>query len=155
MLNHILEIDDFNFHITNFPFLRSNIPSSPAYGVLSQLIPYARACSSYECFILRAVRLSNELLGQGCVKERLRSSLRKFSDRYGDLIKQCEVPLSRMLHDILEDDHIQGHPRLTRHYINFWPCYWFRPYYRIWLFTYLCEVFIEHLQRVRHSNRGR
>ena len=27
--------DDFNFHITNFPFLRSNIPSSPAYGVLS------------------------------------------------------------------------------------------------------------------------
>ena len=46
--------DDFNFHITNFPFLSSNIPSSPAYGVfISQLIRYARACSSYECFILR------------------------------------------------------------------------------------------------------
>ena len=27
--------DDFNFHITNFPFLSSNIPSSQAYGVLS------------------------------------------------------------------------------------------------------------------------
>ena len=39
--------DDFNFHITNFPFLSSNIPSSPAYGVfISQLIRYARACSS-------------------------------------------------------------------------------------------------------------
>ena len=25
--------DDFNFRITNFPFLGSNIPSSPAYGV--------------------------------------------------------------------------------------------------------------------------
>ena len=25
--------DDFNFHITNFPYLSSNIPSSPAYGV--------------------------------------------------------------------------------------------------------------------------
>ena len=49
--------DDFNFHITNFPFLSSNIPSSPAYGVfISQLIRYARACSSYECFILRAMR---------------------------------------------------------------------------------------------------
>ena len=36
--------DDFNFHITNFPFLSSNIPSSPAYGVfISQLIRYARA----------------------------------------------------------------------------------------------------------------
>ena len=47
--------DDFNFHITNFPFLSSNIPSSPAYGVfISQLIRYARACSSYEYFILRA-----------------------------------------------------------------------------------------------------
>ena len=58
--------DDFNFHITNFPFLSSNIPSSPAYGVfISQLIRYARACSSYECFILRAMRLSNKLLGAG------------------------------------------------------------------------------------------
>ena len=39
--------DDFNFHITNFPFLSSNIPSSPAYGVfISQLVRYARACSS-------------------------------------------------------------------------------------------------------------
>ena len=100
--------DDFNFHITNFPFLSSNIPSSPAYGVfISQLIRYARACSSYECFILRAMRLSNKLLGQGYVKERLKSSLRKFYGRYGDLTKQYEVPLSRMLHDILYDDHIQ------------------------------------------------
>ena len=100
--------DDFNFHITNFPFLSSNIPSSPAYGVfISQLIRYARACSSYECFILRAMRLSNKLLGQGYVKERLESSLRKFYGRYGDLTKQYEVPLSRMLHDILDDDHIQ------------------------------------------------
>ena len=100
--------DDFNFHITNFPFLSSNIPSSPAYGVfIAQLIRYARASSSYECFILRAMRLSNKLLGQGFEKERLRSSLRKFYGRYGDLIKQYEVPLSRMLHGILDDDHLQ------------------------------------------------
>ena len=26
--------DDFNFHITNFPFRSSNISSSPVYGVL-------------------------------------------------------------------------------------------------------------------------
>ena len=82
---------------------------------------YARACSSYECFILRAMRLSNKLLGQGYVKERLKSSLRKFYGRYGDLTKQYEVPLSRMLHDILDDDHIQWHPPLIGHYTNFWP----------------------------------
>ena len=36
--------DDFNFHIVNFPFLSSNIPSGPSYGVfISQLIRYANA----------------------------------------------------------------------------------------------------------------
>ena len=85
--------NDFNFHITNFPFLSSNIPSSPAYGVfISQLIRYARACSSSECFILRAVRLSNKL-GQGYVKEHLRSSQRKFYGRYGILSNNMRSPL--------------------------------------------------------------
>ena len=36
--------------------------------------------------------LSNKLLGQGYVKERLNSSLRKFYGRYGDLTKQYEIP---------------------------------------------------------------
>ena len=71
--------------------------------------------------IYRKMRLSNKLLGQGYVKERLKSSLRKFYGRYGDLTKQYEVPLSRMLHDILDDDHIQWHPPLIGHYTNFWP----------------------------------
>ena len=52
--------------------------------------------------------------------ERLKSSLMKFYGRYGDLTKQYEVPLSRMLHDILDDDHIQWHPPLIGHYTNFW-----------------------------------
>ena len=93
---------DFNLHITNYPFLSSNIPTSLAYGVfISQLIRYSRACSSYGCFILMATRLSNKLLEQGYVKERLKSSLRKFYGRYGDLIKQYDVSLSQMLNDIL------------------------------------------------------
>ena len=58
--------DDFKkFLITNFPFLSSNIPSLPAYACfISKLIRYARAYSSYACFILRAVQLSNKLLRQ-------------------------------------------------------------------------------------------
>ena len=88
--------NDFNFHITNYPFLSSNIPSSPAYGFLiSQLIRYTRACSSYECFILRAARLSSKLLGQGYVIERLTSSLRKFYGRYGDLINIMKSPFPK------------------------------------------------------------
>ena len=46
--------------------------------------------------------------------------LRKFYGRYGDLTKQYEVPLSQMLHDILDDDHIQWHPPWKRHYTNLW-----------------------------------
>ena len=137
--------DDFNFHITNFPFLSSNIPSSPAYGVfISQLIRYARACSSYECFILRAARLSSKLLGQGYVLERLKSSLRKFYGRYGDLIKHYEVSLSKMLHNILGHDHIQWHIQLIRHYTNLRTYFRTGLYYRFWLYYQILEVSIEH-----------
>ena len=38
-----------------------------------------------------AMRLSNKLLWQGDIKERLKSSLRKFNGQYEDLIKQYEV----------------------------------------------------------------
>ena len=136
--------DDFNFHITNFPFISSNIPTSPAYGVfISQLIRYTRACSSYRCFILRATRLSNMLLEQGYVKERFKLSLRKFYGRYGDLIKQYKVSLSQMLNDILWPDHIQWQPPTDQ------TCYRTRP------FTELLVVSIEHLQGVWHAGRGR
>ncbi|KAK3092077.1 hypothetical protein FSP39_024992 [Pinctada imbricata] len=96
--------DDFNFSITNFPFLSSNIPSSPAYGVfISQLIRYARASTKYTDFVLRARRLSDKLLSQGYVCDRLTSSLRKFYGRYGELVIHYDVPLSRMVDDILGD----------------------------------------------------
>ena len=40
--------DDF----VNFPFLCSNVPLSPAYGVyISQLIRYARECHAYDEFL--------------------------------------------------------------------------------------------------------
>jgi hypothetical protein len=33
----------------NFPFVLSNIPAAPAYGVyISQMIRYSKACSSYQ-----------------------------------------------------------------------------------------------------------
>ncbi|KAK3084201.1 hypothetical protein FSP39_009957 [Pinctada imbricata] len=94
--------DDFNFSITNFPFLSSNIPSSPAYGVfISQLMHYARASTQYTDFVLRARRLSDKLLSQGYVCDRLTSSLRKFYGRYGELVIHYDVPLSRMVDDNL------------------------------------------------------
>ena len=61
--------DDFNFPIVNFPFLSSNIPSAPAYGVyVSQLIHYARTCSNYQDFMEREKVLTTKLLSQGYQK---------------------------------------------------------------------------------------
>ena len=123
--------DDFNFYITNFPFLSSNIPSSPAYGVfISQLIRYSRACSSYECFILRARRLSSKLLKQGYLAERLKSSFRKFYGRYGDLIQQYEVSLSRMLNDILilDQQWLPNPIRLSTNFMTLIPSLTFTDY---------------------------
>ena len=43
--------DDFDFHMVNFPFISSNMPSDPSYGVnISQLIRHARCCSHYDDF---------------------------------------------------------------------------------------------------------
>jgi hypothetical protein len=45
--------DDFSFTIVKFPYICSNIPVSPAYGVyISQLIRYARAYSTYDQFLV-------------------------------------------------------------------------------------------------------
>ena len=66
--------DDFDFHIVNFPFLLSNIPSRPSYGVyISQLIRYARCCSYYD-FGYRHKLLVDRLLSQGYEVKRLRNS---------------------------------------------------------------------------------
>ena len=93
--------DDFNIHITNFPFLSSNIPSLPAYSVfISQLIRYARACSSYQCCILRSRRLSSKLLKQEYLVERLKSSSRKFYGRFDSAI--WSLPLTNVK---LQSDH--------------------------------------------------
>ena len=46
--------DTFGFHIVKFPFMSSNIPSTPGYGVCaSQHIRYARCCSNYSEFLSR------------------------------------------------------------------------------------------------------
>ena len=137
------------FHIKNVPFLSSNIPSSPAYGVfISQHIWYARDCSSYECFILSARRLSYMLLKQGYLVEHLKSSFRKFYGLYGDFIQQYEVSLLRMLNDILTLDQ---HWLLNRS--DFPPILW--PWYRAWPSPNYEWVPLEHLQRVWHANLKR
>ena len=68
--------DNFNFPIVNFPFLSSNIPSAPAYGVyVSKLIHYARTCSNQD-FMERGKVLTIKLLSQGYQHIKLVAHLR-------------------------------------------------------------------------------
>ena len=57
--------DYFNFPIVNFPFICSNIPAAPIYGVyFSQLIRYSRACGSNHEFHDRGLLLTRKILKQ-------------------------------------------------------------------------------------------
>jgi hypothetical protein len=93
--------DDFNFPIVNFPFICSNIPAAPAYGVdISQLIRYSRACGSYQDFLDRGLLLTRKLLNQGILLVKLKSSLRKFYGRHHDLVDRYGISVSQMTMDM-------------------------------------------------------
>ena len=93
--------DDFNFKIVNFPFLCSNIPGSPAYGVfVSQLIRYSRSSSNYLDFINRSSKLASKLLTQGFELSRLQSSFRKFYGRHHDLVDKYSRSMSTISNDL-------------------------------------------------------
>ena len=92
--------DDFDFHIVNFPFLSSNIPSGPSYGVyILQLIRYARCCSHYDDFRYCHKCLVDRLLSQGHKALRLEKSFKKFYGRYQDLIEKYQRSVNAMVSD--------------------------------------------------------
>ena len=90
--------DDCNFPIVNFPFICSNIPAAPACEVyISQLIRYSRACGSYQDLLHRGLLLTSNLLNQGFLLIKLKSSLRKFYGRHHDLVDRYGISVSQML----------------------------------------------------------
>jgi hypothetical protein len=67
----------------NFPFICSNTPAAPAYGVyISQLIRYSRACGSHKDFLDRGWLLTRKLLNKGFLLVKLKSSLLQSSPRW-------------------------------------------------------------------------
>ena len=94
---------DFNFPIVNFPFICSNIPAAPAYGVynISQLIRYSRACGSYQDFLDRGLLQTRKLLNQGFLLVKLKSSLRRFYGRHHDLVGRYGISVLQMTTDML------------------------------------------------------
>ena len=84
--------DDFSFEIVNYPYLDSCIPRKSALGVfVSQLIRYARICSTYKDFSERGLSLSHKLLQQGYKYESLRKMASRFFHSQQELIKKYNI----------------------------------------------------------------
>ena len=92
--------DMFGFHIVNFPFMSSSIPSAPAYGVYaSQLIRYAHCCSNYSDFLSHHRALVTRLLSQGYKVNHLSNTFKKFYGRHTDLVGQYKKSVCQMFAD--------------------------------------------------------
>ena len=86
--------EDFAFRIVNFPHMDSNIPANPAYGVyISQLVRYARICTSKVDFINRLRGLSLPLRQQGFGTNLLQKSLNKFFSRHSLIVEKYGAAL--------------------------------------------------------------
>ena len=58
--------DDFGFPIVNFPWLSGDVPRLPSYGVyISQLIRFARCCTSVSDFNSENLQITSKVLTQG------------------------------------------------------------------------------------------
>ena len=94
--------DFFNLCIVIFPFLCSNTPAAPAFGVyVSQFTRYSTASSKYVDFVERGILLSQKLLRQGYESIKLRSSLKNFYGRHHELIGHFDKSVSEIISDIL------------------------------------------------------
>jgi len=92
---------DFSFRIVNIPFISSNIPVSPTYGVyIAQLIRYSSDCAKYSDFLDRTRLLTQRLFKQGYVATRLKLSLQKFYSRHHNLVGRYKISISLMTMDL-------------------------------------------------------
>ena len=84
----------------NFPFMSSNIPSAPAYGIyVSQLIRYARGYSNYSDFLSRHRALVTRRLSQGYKVDCLSNTFKTFYGKHTDLVGQYKKNVCQMFAD--------------------------------------------------------
>ena len=89
--------DDFPSWIVNFPHMDSNMPAIPAYGVyISQLLRYARICTSKVDFLNRLRGLSLRLRQHGFETNLLQKSFNKFFNRQGLIVETYGAALREM-----------------------------------------------------------
>ena len=92
-----MAVHSFTFRIVNFPHMDSNIPANPAYGVyISQLVRYARICTSKVDFMNRLRGLSLHLRQQGFLTNLLQRTFTKFFNRHDLIVVKYGATLREM-----------------------------------------------------------
>ena len=75
--------------IVNFPWLSGDVPRLLSYGVyISQLVRFARCCTSVSDFNSKNLQLTSKLLTQGYRYHKLRKTFGKFFRSYSDLLSK-------------------------------------------------------------------
>ena len=101
--------DDFDFDIVNFPFLDGDVPRRPSYGVyISQLIRFARASSHVDDFNNRNRFLTAKLLKQGYRYHKLSKAFSKFYRRHFELIEKYHVSPKKLMQQGISNPEFYG-----------------------------------------------
>ena len=81
--------DDFGFPIVHFPWLSGDVPRLPSYGIyISQLVRFARCCTSVFDFHFKNLQITSKLLTQGYRYHKLRKTFGKFFRSYSELLSK-------------------------------------------------------------------
>ena len=112
--------DDFNFNITNFPFLDGDVPLAPSYGVyISQLVRFARVCTTFEDFNERNLAITSKLLQQGYRFPKLINTFKKFYSRYEHLMTKYGVTRKQLISLGISHPHYYGNViKICQKFIN-------------------------------------
>ena len=77
------------FPIVNFPWLSGDVPRLPSYGIyISQLVRFARCCTSVLDFHSKNLQITSKLLTQGYRYHKLRKTFGKFFRSYSELLSK-------------------------------------------------------------------
>ena len=81
--------DDFGFPIVNFPLFSGDVPRLPSYGIyISQLVRFARCCTSVSDFNSKNLQITSKQLTQGYRYHELLKTFGKFFRSYSDLLSK-------------------------------------------------------------------
>ena len=81
--------DDYGFPIIKFPCFSGDVPRHPSHGIyISQLVRFARCCTSVFDFHSKNLQITSKVLTYGYIYHKLRKTFGKFFRSYSELLSK-------------------------------------------------------------------